>query len=567
MSSFTALMKLSQTQTAQSELAVQTQIASHQTQLEKKRREQEARERKEREVEAKLRAKRLEEQRREAERKRKLEEAERARERELARREAQMRDALKYGPRKSSASAPGSSSRSRGSDRGGDAAGNSGLTREELRERRHGSPDASPAILTREEKRDRKLAAELRRSAIASSRRSGGGAGRTASMPDGRTVRRLPGGAIDLTTVSRLADPDAAPATPPPEMSGKTARERLAAMPSTLTKLNTVKRDLRTIDEILVDRAKARQAKILAGDEAKDFSDWFGKGKKEARLRRPKVASAPSSRAVSATPSVSPSPALNALSSAPASKGKLAAAAPPKPAASLLKPTNPKPSTVNLIRTSSATAPSPTKKRPRSPSADTPPPPAKRRPAASSSRVEADIGNEIWSIFGKDKRSYLARDVLSDDEDMEADAESVLKEELIRCVHRLPFVCRTLGPQPLSRIIAVLASHIRRMSSPSLRRRNMKKRRGGGRRSASAGKGPESTVVRASHLGMEGTKIGRSFPLIGCLFFLLCHHLSMLVTIHIYSFRHNAFLLVRSPRWYRAMSRHYTSHSIYTIET
>jgi len=46
----------------------------------------------------------------------------------------------------------------------------------------------------------------------------------------------------------------------------------------TLTKLNVVKRDTRTIDEIVQDRAKA---KTLDGDKAREFSDWFGTSKKK----------------------------------------------------------------------------------------------------------------------------------------------------------------------------------------------------------------------------------------------------------------------------------------------
>jgi len=33
-------------------------------------------------------------------------------------------------------------------------------------------------------------------------------------------------------------------------------------------------------------------------------------------------------------------------------------------------------------------------------------------------------------LFGKDRNSYVARDVLSDDEDMEADMSAVMREEM-----------------------------------------------------------------------------------------------------------------------------------------
>ena len=56
-----------------------------------------------------------------------------------------------------------------------------------------------------------------------------------------------------------------------------------------LVKLNQNKRDTRTIDEIMADRAKMRQGKVLDGAFAKEFNDWFGKVKKDA----PKKTSVP----------------------------------------------------------------------------------------------------------------------------------------------------------------------------------------------------------------------------------------------------------------------------------
>ena len=515
MSGFAALLKLSQSQTAQSELEVQAQIASHQLHLEKKRREQEAKERKEREVEAKLRAKRFEEQRKEEERKQKRAEEERARQRELAKREEEMRHVLKYGPRKSSASG---SSKGRGGDNGGGSGGGPALTREELRKRQNEASDFS--VLTREEKRERKLAAELRKNS-SSSRRTNGGSHRTASLPNGHTVRRLPGGAVDYTTVSRLADPDASPPLPSGDLAGKSARERLAAMPSTLLKLNTIKRDVRTIDEILTDRAKAKHATVLAGDEAKEFSDWFGKNKKKeksaSQLSTPQqLASVASSPALSATPSGSPAPSVNPFAGATSVKAKTATlATPPKSSSPFLKSINPKPSTI--LRPSNATSALPSsKKRARSPDDDTSLPSAKRRlsassrPAAASSRPVAssrpsapssrpstlsngvDISTEIWSIFGKDKKSYVARDVLSDDEDMEADAQSVLKEEARRYVPIL--LCKPCDPFFLRFRFSAPVSPIRKMRMLSPRKDGVKRRRGGGRRSGTAGKSPRLPV-------------------------------------------------------------------------
>lgn len=72
----------------------------------------------------------------------------------------------------------------------------------------------------------------------------------------------------------------------------------------------------------------------------------------------------------------------------------------------------------------------PSRKRPRSPSLSLSPPPSKRR----TSESENALGSEIWKLFGKDRNSYVARDVLSDDEDMEADVSAVMREEMRRSV-------------------------------------------------------------------------------------------------------------------------------------
>lgn len=72
-------------------------------------------------------------------------------------------------------------------------------------------------------------------------------------------------------------------------------------------------------------------------------------------------------------------------------------------------------------------------KRPRSPSLSVSPPPPKRRHARDDDDVdEHELGSTIWALFGKDRNQYLARDVLSDDEDMEADATALEREEHLR---------------------------------------------------------------------------------------------------------------------------------------
>jgi protein SPT2 len=71
-------------------------------------------------------------------------------------------------------------------------------------------------------------------------------------------------------------------------------------------------------------------------------------------------------------------------------------------------------------------------KRPRSPTYSLSPPPTKRR--MPTNHQHHSLSDEIWSLFGKDKKKYMERDVLSDDEDMEADARVLHIEELRRLV-------------------------------------------------------------------------------------------------------------------------------------
>ena len=70
---------------------------------------------------------------------------------------------------------------------------------------------------------------------------------------------------------------------------------------------------------------------------------------------------------------------------------------------------------------------------------DSPPPPKRRTQGAPANSISA----EIWKLFGKDRNTYVARDVYSDDEDMEAGADEVEREEKFRCViprYRVTFV-------------------------------------------------------------------------------------------------------------------------------
>lgn len=266
MSGFAALMALSASQTKESQSAVQSALLQRQRKEELKRKQQEERECKERDLETKLRLKHFEDEKREQERERRKEEERRAKEKELQRREEEQRDSLRYGPKKAKLASeaspkwPTASSQSHArwevrkrtlpdDDGDDDSAGD--------------SPRQKP--LTREEKRERKLQADINRSFHTAKR---------STLTGGylKAGRRLPGGAVDVATGSQSAESGSVT---------KSVKERIAAMPNTLTKLNTVKRDTRTIDEILQDRAKARDLKVLDGDEAREFSDWFGTSRKK----------------------------------------------------------------------------------------------------------------------------------------------------------------------------------------------------------------------------------------------------------------------------------------------
>ncbi|KAI0690639.1 hypothetical protein BC835DRAFT_1363674 [Cytidiella melzeri] len=462
MSTFAALMALSASQTAESEAAVQSQLLERQKKEAAKRKAQEEKEAKEREIERKLRLKHLEDQKREEERRKRLEAERRRKEEERERREGEQRDSLRYGPKKSASGYPTSSSASR----------------EEMKRRRAGGSDdeddsGGGAALTREEKRQLRLARELN-FGMSSGRKSMGAAYKKAG-------RRLPGGAVDAMSSGS-----------PSSTSGayRSVRDRLAHEPPALIKLNVNKRDTRTIDEILQDRKQAKAAKTLSGEDAKGFDNWFGKPKattdstKADSTREPSRASSmfssrsnsperkPSqdvlprpTKAHSSTPPVNTKPAhskplsTSALSS---SVSRLHVSAPPpfkgtgvqvssnrngKPIDKSLttngSSSKPYPSKKNSHsdkvppsrpslssnRSSSKFPPSGLRKRQRSDSLSDSPPPPKRRLQTTAPTAANSISAEIWKMFGKDRSAYVARDVFSDDEDMEAGADEVEKEE------------------------------------------------------------------------------------------------------------------------------------------
>lgn len=65
------------------------------------------------------------------------------------------------------------------------------------------------------------------------------------------------------------------------------------------------------------------------------------------------------------------------------------------------------------------------KKRPRSTSRSESPPPKRRVPSPGL----GTISSQIWEIFGRKRDDYVGKDVLSDDDEMEADATLMEREE------------------------------------------------------------------------------------------------------------------------------------------
>ncbi|KAF9223894.1 hypothetical protein BS17DRAFT_781364 [Gyrodon lividus] len=439
MSAFAALMALSASQTKESQNAVQTALQQRQRNEDLKRKKQEEFEQKQREEDAKLRQKRFEDEKklRELEARKEVEQAQR--EAEKVRREEEARASLLYGPKKARQQGPKWPSSSTGvADE---------VRRRRMAEEGDDSRAGSPAMaLTREEKRRRRVEAELRRTY--QMKRSSTSSGYS------KAGRRLPGGAIDATSAP----------TSESGASAQSVKARLAALPNTLTKLNVNKRDTRTIDEILQDRAKAKNA-TLDGDEAREFNDWFGKAKRKessgltSTQSSATLASGPSSGANSprvlgtkvASQSTAKSlPSTTKTPSQPSgTKASSQSKSTPytKASSSTSKLTSDSKHSSFVVKSKSARSRSPApqfksqpskstsaarsgaaapKKRPRSPSLSLSPPPQKRRAASPQDAIRS----EIWKLFGKDRHSYVARDVVSDDEDMEADADAVMREEM-----------------------------------------------------------------------------------------------------------------------------------------
>jgi len=389
------------------------------------------RERKEKELEIRLRLKHFEDEKREREKKEREERLNEEKERLREKKEAMARDKLLGNVKKSSRSrSPSFPSVNSGS-------------RDELRKKRLPSDDEDDggSFLTREEKRERRRIADLKF-----------GAGRTKRVTIGngssqKLRKLLPGGGIDAGDTDRGHGSGGS--------SSQSIKARLAAMPNTLQKLNVNKRDTRTIDEIIRDRERNKEGRVLNGEQAKEFNDWFGKKKDTTGLAKKTAAldlSANDSRA--GTPTLSTKPASSSTLNRMPSTASLPSFSKSKDIA--------KPSSSRTAQNSkagpSSKPPGHALPRPRPSSAHVPSsagkkhrrsesfsgddeeydsPPSKKRYAPPA---RGDYRSEIWKLFGKDRSSYVNNAVDSDD-DMEADAMDLEREEMRRFV-----VSRTRGP-------------------------------------------------------------------------------------------------------------------------
>lgn len=481
---FAELMALSASKTRETNAATEQLLAEKKRKEEQRIKEQQARDAREREMRAALVRRRLEEAQRAEERQRRQEEERARKEAVLARREEQLRLNLIYG--KDKRSALGSSSGGAGSrGRKGKSGDDDGDENE-----------IGSSVLTREEKRMRRLNNDLNRSftskrkdvpysSVNSPRRPGAGRSSGHDVIEAQKGGQTSGSAAD----------DA--------LSRQSLRKQLASMPQQLIKLNTVKRDTRTIDEIMNDLQRAKDQRVIAGDDARGFKDWFAskekeKEKEKEREKERKETAIPvlantskKARSWSRSPSEDPhvvdtgrraKSAVRSLETGATSSGHSTPSVSkpperkeprtkvtiikPEPRGSIdfqktsrVYPEAPKPST-NLTSKQQAVRPTtsladrsntsrPTKrKRSYSPESlydsdnlddddryDDYGARGRGRSSSRAARPKNDISSEIWRLFGKDRDRYVQNDVYSDeDDDMEVDADALRREELRRCV-------------------------------------------------------------------------------------------------------------------------------------
>jgi protein SPT2 len=285
-------MALSATRTRESQLAAEHALQERQRREALHRKQQEEKEAKERELEKKRRLQMFEEEKRQQERLERMEAERRAKEAARERKEEAQKYVLLYGAKKAAkmvANANGGSSPKYPMS----AAAKEAAAKKPPAGGDSDEEDFSGLALTREELRQRKREAELRKQFAR-------GTTKKHSSTGYRKNGQLPGGAVNIvvnangesvTPVSASADLAA----------GKSLKERLTQGPNTLVLLQTKARDRRTVDEAQQDiRIKLGKAtsKVLSGEEARTFDDWFGSSKHKA---------SPAPRSCSPTPTPTPS--------------------------------------------------------------------------------------------------------------------------------------------------------------------------------------------------------------------------------------------------------------------
>lgn len=298
--SFANLMALSASQTQQQQSAVAQALRERQRKEALRIKQQAEQEAKELAKEKERRLKLFEAQKKEEEARKREEEARTRREQAAKKREDEAKYKLLFGAKKA-AKMVGSSSASAGAAGAGKGKGRSpgasgaGGSKAGSKFLDDDDDDGGPIPLTREELRQRKLDREMAR--IYGTKKSSTGTSSSSSYLGGTTKagRKLPGGAVDITMNHNKSSSSQA--------DGKSVKDRLTSMPNALVKLNVNKRDTRTIDEIMRDKEKAKAGKVLEGDEAAAFDDWFGSSKKKEKEAVKQTPMAAGSRLGSAAPS------------------------------------------------------------------------------------------------------------------------------------------------------------------------------------------------------------------------------------------------------------------------
>ena len=440
-------MALSATHTKESQRVVEDALQERRRKEAQQKKQQEEREAKERERERKLLIRRFEDQKREEERLQRLQAEQQAKQLALQRREEVQRDALRYGPKKAAKLAGKHSSGSRDSPNWPSSSSSNHEAVRKLRVPDDDDDGPSGLALTREEIRERKLQAELQKT-FNTAKRS------TATGGYSKHGRKLAGGIFDVKTSGATAELSA----------GQSVKERLTSLPMTLKVLGGKKKDRRSELEMFYDSKKKRSGHVLEGDEARNFDGYFSLTKKEkARLKRAQAVSA------SATTSGADSPGSSELryrlitifffvgigsgERSPPTSLKESPSSKPPPAtgvttkqshttsahprgtskqvfsstSSTSKATIPKTSQTNttIPRATSTAHSRPKRHRSPSLSESRSPPPKKRH-------IDSNISSTIWKMFGKDRQQYTSQNVFSDDEDMEADATILEREEAYR---------------------------------------------------------------------------------------------------------------------------------------